>query len=224
MTNDVQKILYGGNKSEAIKSLTGTLAETITFNAVKIYIIAALTTAGARGIASMFGMWGDDDDKNAENKADLNINFGGEDVNVSANTKKLIANAASGFFFSGMGSMTQGKINEGMNALYKMTAVESFKDGTVNKFPSLFYSRSATDESPDYSGYGLYGILASKIAGMEKSAEYSVTGKYQGVNSFRQDEEKTLTPEERSLYTMSFILDALGGVQDKLMEKNVVPL
>ncbi|MFT3946157.1 MAG: hypothetical protein QM763_04205 [Agriterribacter sp.] len=251
LTNDVQKILYGGNKTEAFKSLAGTMAETVAFNAIKIYLISYLTTAGARGIASMYGMWGDDDDESADNKAELNINVAGTDLSVSANTKKLIANSASDFFFSGLGSLTQAKMNEGINLLYKASAVESYKDGTVNKFPSLFYSKSLTDPTPDYSGYGLYGILASKVAAMKNSARYSLTGSYAGVNPFRQDETVTLTPEEQELYTISFIIDAFGvagisdadlltlnqklkwiadkkladkyGVQDKLMERNVVP-
>lgn len=251
MTNDVQKILNGGKSDEAYRSLAGTLAETIAFNAIKVYLIAALTTAGARDIASMFGMWGDGDDKDAENKADLNISIAGNDINMSSNTKKVIANSASDFFFSGLGSLTQTKMNEGINALYNIAAVESFKDGTINKYPSLFYSKSPTDPTPDYNSYGLYGILASKIAGMKNSARYSLTGTYPGVNINSQDETVTLTPEERKLYSISFVIDALGiagisdadllvlnqrlksisdkklaekyGVQDKLRQSNLAP-
>ncbi|MGN6440200.1 MAG: hypothetical protein ACTHMM_26980 [Agriterribacter sp.] len=249
MTSDVQKILHGGNKSEALRSLAGTAAEMVTFNAVKTYIIATLTTMGARGIAELFGMWDEEDEKQAENREQLTIQTKIGEATISAKTKRMVANAASDFFFSGLGSLTQAAANEGMNSLYKMAATEYYADGQMNKYPSLYYSRSATDKSPDFSPYGLYGTLATKLASMRASGKYAITGKYPGVDDAYDDLEVTLSPEERKLYTISFIVDALGvvgisdadilmmnqrlkwiadkemgdkyGVQNKLMERNM---
>lgn len=249
MTNDVQKILYGGNKAEAYKSLAGTVAEMVAFNAIKTYLIATLTTMGARGVASLFGMWDDDDEAKADNKEQLTLETKYGEVSLSAKTKRLVANATSDFFFSGLGSLTQSTANQGINALYKMAVTEYYADGQMNKYPSLFYTRSDTDKTPDYSPYGLYGTLATKVAAMKNSARYSLTGTYSGVGSNYQDVDVELTDEERKLYTLSFIVDAFGiaglsdadiltlnqklkwiadrkmadkyGVQDKLMERNV---
>lgn len=251
MTNDVQKILYGGNKAEAFKSLAGAAAEMTAFNAVKTYIIAYLTTMGARGVAGLFDMWDEEDEATAQNREQLTIETSQGNLNVSAKTKKMVANSVSDFFFSGLGSLTQSSANEGMNALYKLAATEYFADGSINKYPSLFYSRSVTDKTPDYAPYGLYGTLASKIASAKNSARYSFTGNYPGVTRGYEDVDIVLTEEERKLYTISFIVDALGivgvsdadllmlnqrlkwiadkkladkyGVQDKLMERNVKP-
>lgn len=71
MTNDLQKLIKGGNKSEAARSLAATFLEQGIFNAIKVYALGALTTAGARGLASAFGFWDDQDEKKVKAHEDI---------------------------------------------------------------------------------------------------------------------------------------------------------
>lgn len=217
MTNDMQKLLYGGQKVEALKSLAGTVTEIALFNAVKVYIIGQLTTAGAQGIAAMFGMWDDDDDeKQKEKEEDIEIIIGGKTVKVSPKFRKTAANTISDFFFSGMGTAPQTWANKAMNAAYRLAATEKYANGYTNYAPSLFYIYDpAKYGEEDYSAWGMYGIPLQRLQATWNLGEVAITGKTDNVvkggkESDMELEKKKVTDKERAVHSLMFAVEALG--------------
>jgi hypothetical protein len=224
MTNDVQKLLYGSkaDRKEAGRSLTATAVEQVLFNTMKIYVLGTITTAGARGIASQFGMWDDDDKKKAEDREDISIKVGGTSFNTSAKLKKLAANTASDFFFSGMGGATQSVLQKGMNGIYGLIATEEYANGKTNESPKLFYSYDpARASDPDYSALGMYGIVWQRLSELRKTGGIAITGQTDeyvkgGPEGNFEVERTDVTDEERAINTLSFLssLSGFAGVGD----------
>lgn len=205
MTSDVHKILFGGEKKEAIKSLVATTAEIAAFNAIKVFVIGALTTAGARSLAQIFQMWDEDDEKAADNKSEVTIN---DSITVSDKTKKWLANSISDFFFSGLGSAPQYGAQQGMNWLYENAVTETFKDRKENKYPSLFFTKRKGET--DWSSWGVLGIPLEQGYDAYQSADRLLFGaKHHTKEGVHRDE---MSENEQKLYTLAFLIDALSVV------------
>jgi len=204
MTNDAQKLLFGNKnvKAEAARSLAATMAEAAIFNAVKIFVIGIATTAAARGLASMLGMWDDDDDKFAE------------ETDTAKNLQKFAANSISDYFFAGMGGFTQTKLNELSNYLIKGM------NGASEKEPGFFsvYDPAKYGEY-DYGQWGMFGGPLQTAANAGSEARMAITGqtdRYKG-NMFNQKVTRVdIAPNERQAATIGALVDgmALLGVSE----------
>jgi hypothetical protein len=221
MTNDMQKLLYGENKSEAARSLVATAAEVTLFNAVKVYIIGMLTTLGAETLAQFIGLMGEDDDELAKKlaKQDKERKDNYSEVEVAGvkltdKQKKVAAQALSDYFFSGMGSAPQEWLQQGANYLYNKNVKETLKDGTVNENARLYFT--PTNTGFNWRNFGTAGIAPEKVQQMTESAMkvyggadyYGKKGKVLG--------KVELTPAEKKAYAITMLIDGLSvmGVGD----------
>ncbi len=219
MTNDLQKLIKGGNKSEAARSLAATFLEQGIFNAIKVYGLGALTTSGARGLAAAFGFWDDQDEKKAKAYEDINIKIGDMDISTSDKHKKFVANTISDFYFSGMGGGTQQVMQKGMNWLYSNMATETYPNGgKANTHPKAFYTFDPSkDDQTDFSNWGMYGILPTQIQSFKKHASEAVLGETEkvikgGMEGVKQTETVKITDNERALFVANFLINAAGIV------------
>jgi hypothetical protein len=127
----------------------------------------------------------------------------------------------SDFLFGGMGSITQRIANDGLNALYGLSVIEE-SGGKVKENPKLFYTYDPTDfGKPDFSSWGMYGILPSQLHDLWESMSIPLTGETDyyakgGVSGKSLPVKKEVTPEERMAHTTAFIVDALAiiGLSD----------
>lgn len=223
MINDMEKILRGGDKAEAIRSLTATLAEQAIFNAVKVYILAPLTTMGARSLAAAFGFWDDKDEEKSKAYENIDINIADAHFKTTDKFKKFAANTIGDFFFNGMGNATQQELQDKMNWLYSNIASETYPNGgKPTTTPKLFYTYDPSKEDRgNFTGAGMYGILPSQIADLNRNKHEVFTGTTErvikgGTENVKQTETADITPEERKLFALSFMINvfAVAGIGD----------
>jgi hypothetical protein len=210
MTNDMQKILNGTAKKEAAFSLAATIAEQLTFNAMKVYLLGMLTTVGANALAKMLGYMDDDDDD--EDKEKVTIKIGEKEIDTTKSMKKWVANSFSDLFIGGMGTLTQKGFNESMNAAYKLVATEEYANGYINEFPSLYYVPNQT-EADWWDDKGSYAIMPKKVIDVWRHGKLALTGEIDKVvkGGLEPEYEKVeLTQEEQRMHMLIFCIDALG--------------
>lgn len=213
MTNDAQKMMFGGESKEAARSMAATVAEQALFNALKVYVIGKLTTMGAQGIASMFGYWDDKDQDKFDQSQDMSING----LPVSRNFKKFVGNTMSDIFFSGMGGVTQTTLQQGVaNPLYKLVVNEQNYKGDEVKDPKLFYNYNPSKTGDqDFAPWGIYGTPLEQVYRLGKTGSIALTGQTDrytkgGYEGHTETERADVTDEERAAYTLSFFIDALA--------------
>ncbi len=225
MTNDMQKLIFGGDRKESVKSLLATTAEIAAFNWLKIFAIGAFTTWAAGQVLSYFDLGEDDDDKGEADK--IKVKIGEKEIETNKKYKKMLGSSASDFLFSGMGSGPQHVFNHMVNSIYGINAQEEYIMKTdrglrkrVNEKPELIYQYKPKNQEEDFGGWGVYGILPGKIMGMYEQSQYldgtfdKTVGK-DGLGRERKREMK-LTPEEANLVRLTFFVDALSvaGLSD----------
>jgi len=204
MTLDAKKILYGGNKNEAVKSLVSTALEQTAFNALKVYLISSATTAGAGAIMSAFGI--DQPDKNSVNKL-----------------KTFAGNTANDIFFGGIGTLPNYIAVKGLNTAYALVSqtVSPQADYEKNKPQLIFQYNPKNKEQSTFGEYGIYGVLPKKLlTDIPQITPFldGKTDKYTKGTQYRpaKIEPAYLTDNEHNLATMIFMIDALAiaGVSD----------
>lgn len=222
MTNDMQKLLRGGEKAEAARSLAATAIETGVFNAIKIYALGTLTTMGARALASMFGFWDDEDEEKSKAYEEVEIKIGESSLNVTDKQKRLAGNMMSDYFFSGMGGMTQQAIQKGMNFIYSNIATENYPNaGKETKSPNLFYILDPVKQDAQWSDWGMYGITPAQYINATKNAEEAILGTTDqvvkgGMGEKVETETVDITSDEQNMAMLNFVINsfALFGVGD----------
>jgi len=222
MTNDMQKIWKGGNKAEAARSLAATVVETGVFNAIKIYALSGwITTPASQFLASVFGMWDEEDEKKVDDYQSVDIKVGESTFNVSDKQKRLVANMMNDYLFSGLGGAVQGASQKGMNWIYSNIASEEYPNGgKASKSPKLFYE---FDDSKNggFSSWGMYGILPTQVNALSKNAEEAILGQTDrvvkgGMGDKVVTEKTEITTQEQQAAALNFMINsfALFGIGD----------
>lgn len=222
MTNDMQKLFKGGEKAEAARSLAATALETGVFNAIKIYALSELTTAGARALASVFGMWGEDDEAKKNDYQSIDIKVGESTFNVSDKQKRLVSNVMNDYFFSGLGGLVQQASQKGMNWIYSNMASEEYPNGgNAKKNPELFYVYENKGDGYDWASLGMYGILPKQFSDVIGGAEEAILGQTDkvvkgGMGEKVVTEKSDITTEEQQAAALNFIINsfAMFGLGD----------
>jgi hypothetical protein len=226
MTNDLQKILHGGEKGEAALSLTASLAEQAAFNYVKVYAISTGVTYLYQTLAKAFGVWDDDDEEKAKAKDKIDITIAGHTVSTTDKAKKVFANTFSDFFFSGLGALPQEYLQKGLSAIYAAHATETYPDAKgksggpmVNNKPPLFWSPKLDETQTRINGFGLYGGTLQRFIDLYDNFEPSVMGTtdHYDKGGFTPETSKAaISDTEKRVMLITMVVDmaALAGVSD----------
>jgi hypothetical protein len=199
MTNDVQKLVYGGEKGEALKSLGATLVEQAVFNGIKAVALAPLASVLGTGMLAGFGY--EDDDK--------------ESVYKNAG-KKFGASLFSDFFFSGMGTLPQEGLQHVSNQITKAAIDKEF-----------FYNYDPTKfGQPEFIKYlGIYGTALGAANTVFQDSKY-IDGEttkvtHGGFESKVETTEAKMSDKETRLARAIFMIDFMNltGVSDAFVNQ-----
>ena len=197
LTNDVYKI-KSGLVGEGLQSITSTLLEQMTFNAIKLTLLGSGVKYLSDYIYEAFGL-GDEDDEEEKKKK--------EAFYKEKQSLKFITNTVSDFLFSGMGTYTQKQLETLMNFISKAANGEEY---------FYHYEPEKYGESDSFSSLGIYGIPLKTASNW-----YELTKDLDGQTTFLTKggfEDKTtsidvnLTPEEKNLLAFMWTIESLNLV------------
>lgn len=173
---DIQKIRKSyGTSAEGWQGLGATMAEVVTFNALKIWVLAYFGKELLEGIKNVLGI-------------------GGEEEEDKLKAQKLVAQSLTDFTLGGFGSLVETFAKANINEIYKKVSEEK-----SNILPMY----NPENEWIDWSSLGMYGTVPQAV--MEGSEDFYRwwTGKMSAEKAkFGGKENVTvdLTPQQQSAF------------------------
>lgn len=193
LENDIRKF-RGGNKKEAIISMTSSFVEQAAFNSIKLGIIGWLINAGASAVLSSFG-FEEPEEKDMEERL-----------------KNVFGNTVNDFALSGFGQMGNYWVLKGLNSMYAMI--------TDKKDDQLIFQYDPTKYGdPDFGVAGMYGILPERLYQIGQQVNYldgTVSDQIKNSDGELEKVYSELTEDQQKLMWFVFSMDALGimGISD----------
>lgn len=224
MMLDFQKLRTGDAKAraEASKDLGGAMAEAITFNGIKIYVLAYLTDNLGELIASIAGY---DDDEIEELK--------GQPKTFEEKISRLFAQSATDFVVGGTGSIPETLTKDAVNWMYD--EINGTSKGVIPVYKNQ-------DDGFNWDLMGGYGIVMKNLIDTYPYIKAGITGNFPDPEQIKDEQGKMkivyhdepLTDRQQSFMLFYGLVnlgatiglsdrDFLGGVRkaEKIVRKDI---
>lgn len=204
---NVQKLRTGDHKArtEAAKDLGGALVEGITFNAIKIFLLAAAYDEGSEWLLSTFFDFSEEEiaAMRKEKTLDQKIN-------------QLLAQSGTDFVMGGTGSLPENLTKEGVNWVFN--EVTGQQKGVIPIYKN-------DEDGFNWDLMGAYGIPLKSLIDTYPYIKYAITGNYPNPQTIRDETGKLrtiyvdepMTDRQRRFMTFYSIINlgAIVGVSDR---------
>lgn len=182
--NDIRK-MYGGDRKRAMQSLASTIAETGSFQVMRILLKIAYGAAAA----AVLGYFGFDEPDNDYTK----------------DWKQLPSQTINDMLLAGTGSAADAIILKGINNGYEMAT------GNQSEWLPKSYDPGKYGET-DFGAAGMYGIIPQKIENSFESYHYAFghIDDWANEHGKKVEYESFLTDRQKWLMRGVFLLDIMG--------------
>lgn len=177
------------DRKQAGADMLGTLLETTSYNALKIYAISALAAAGGTAIANAIFGEGDDEEKETQERM--------KKAREEKRRERLIGTVLSDYLIGGMPGYPRSVLEGFIRNQYRSIAPLRNVDGEEKLPNSIFYGVS---DGPEL---GVFGALADELTSLQDNAPLAIQGTYpridEGTFSTFDDLETQLLKQKRGV-------------------------